>query len=159
MGNQTKFLLICEIWRVLGKKSNKRRLVYGLPLGVQGLRICMPMQETRRWPTVWKLRSSVPHAPQLLSLWSRAWELQLLKPTCPRAQAPEQEKPLQWEAHVPQLEKTQMQQQRAHALQQRPRIATNKYSMLILTYFLPMLKFLEVRGDFFGSSSLTVVVD
>ena len=67
----------------------------------------------------WKLRSSVPHAPQLLSLWSRAWELQLLKPMCPRAQAPEQEKALQWEAPVPQLEKAQMQQQ-------RPRIAKNK---------------------------------
>ena len=62
----------------------------------------------------------------LLSLWSRAEELQLLKPMCPRAQAPEQEEPPQWEAHVPQLEKAQMQQQRARALQQRPRVAKNK---------------------------------
>ena len=45
--------------------------------------------------------------PQLPSLCSRAWEpqllshlQQLLKAACPRACAPKQEKPLQWEAHV-----------------------------------------------------------
>ena len=40
-----------------------------------------------------------------MSLCSRAQELQLLKPTHPRARAP-QEKPLQWEACRPKLEKT-----------------------------------------------------
>ena len=43
---------------------------------------------------------------QLLSLCSRAWELQLLKPTHPRAHALQQEKPPQWEVHAPQLEKS-----------------------------------------------------
>ena len=51
------------------------------------------------------------HAPQLLSLCSRAWEPHLLSPrvaareACtPGAQAPQGEKPLQWEARTPQLE-------------------------------------------------------
>ena len=49
------------------------------------------------------------HVPQLLSLCSRAHELQLLSPRAttteapaPRARAPQQEKPLQWEARAPQ---------------------------------------------------------
>ena len=33
-------------------------------------------------------------------------KLYLSKPMHPRARAPQQEKPLQWEAHTPQLEKT-----------------------------------------------------
>ena len=41
---------------------------------------------------------------QLLRLCSRARVLQLLKPTCPRACVPQQEKPPQWEAHALQLE-------------------------------------------------------
>ena len=41
-------------------------------------------------------QSNQAHAPQLLS--SRAWELWLLKAMCLRAHAPQQEKPLQWEA-------------------------------------------------------------
>ena len=53
--------------------------------------------------------------PQLLSLYSRAQELQLWKPMPPRARGQEQEKPLQWTAcalqlessqHLPQLEKS-----------------------------------------------------
>ena len=43
--------------------------------------------------------------PQLLSLCSRAQEPQLLKPSCPRVRALYQEKPPQWEASAPQLEK------------------------------------------------------
>ena len=42
--------------------------------------------------------------PQLLSLCSRAQELQLLKPACPRARALQQEKPLQREASTLQLQ-------------------------------------------------------
>ena len=49
------------------------------------------------------------HKPQLLSLRSRAHEPQLLSPHAatteahaPRARAPQQEKPPQWEAHAPQ---------------------------------------------------------
>ena len=65
-------------------------------------------------------------APQLLSLRSRAHKSQLLSPhattteACmPGARSPQQEKPLQWEARAPQLEK-------AHAQQQRPNAAKNK---------------------------------
>ena len=51
----------------------------------------------------------MPHAaeqlPQLLSLCSRAWELQLLKPAHLRAGVP-QEKALQREAHTQKLEKS-----------------------------------------------------
>ena len=42
----------------------------------------------------------------LLSLWSRAWELQRLKPKHPRTCALQKEKPLQREAQAPQLEKS-----------------------------------------------------
>ena len=38
------------------------------------------------------------------SLCSRARELQLLKPTCSRVHAPQEEKPLHWEVHPTQLE-------------------------------------------------------
>ena len=54
-------------------------------------------------------RSNEAHAPQQLSLGSRAHEPQLLSPwattteACsPRASAPQQEKPPQWEARTPQ---------------------------------------------------------
>ena len=54
-------------------------------------------------------RSNYARAPQLLSLRSRAREPQLLSPCAttteahaPRARAPQQKKPLQWEARVPQ---------------------------------------------------------
>ena len=43
-------------------------------------------------------------APRLLSLCFEAWEPQLLKPTCPRACALQQEKSPQWGACAPQLE-------------------------------------------------------
>ena len=53
--------------------------------------------------------SSKAHVPQLLSLCSRTREPQLLslwstttEAHSPRAHAPQQEKPLQWEAHAPQ---------------------------------------------------------
>ena len=64
--------------------------------------------------------------PQLLSLRSRAREPQLLSPCVattearvPRACAPQQEKPLQWEARAPSPEKARVQQQ-------RPNVAKNK---------------------------------
>ena len=53
--------------------------------------------------------SNKAHAPQLMSLCSTALEPQLLSPSAttteacaPRAHAPQQEKPPQWEAHAPQ---------------------------------------------------------
>ena len=74
-------------------------------------------------------RSHVPQiceacVPQLLSLCSRAQELQLLKPTCATARAP-QEKPLQWEACAPQLENSPCSPQpgKARIQQQRPSTA------------------------------------
>ena len=58
-------------------------------------------------------QSSKAHAPQLLSLRSRAREPQLLSPRAtpteahvPRARAPQQEKPPQWEARAPQWRET-----------------------------------------------------
>ena len=54
-------------------------------------------------------RSNKAHVPQLLSLGSRAHEPQLLSPRAtttevqaPRAGAPQQEKPPQWETRAPQ---------------------------------------------------------
>ena len=41
------------------------------------------------------MQSNRAHLPQLLSLCSRGWELQLLKPKRPRVHALRQEKPLQ----------------------------------------------------------------
>ena len=48
--------------------------------------------------------------------------------TCLRAGAPQQEKPLQWTAHVPQLESSLIspQLEKAHSQQQRPNTAKNK---------------------------------
>ena len=71
----------------------------------------------------------IPHAVEQLSLHttttepaSRACEPQLLSPCAaatearvPRARAPQQEKPLQWETCAPQLEKTRAQQRRPNA--------------------------------------------
>ena len=49
----------------------------------------------------------IPHAAeQLLSLCSSSQDSQLLKPLHPWALAPQQEKPLEWEAHAPQLVKS-----------------------------------------------------
>ena len=50
------------------------------------------------------------HVPQLLSSCAMATEA-----CAPRARAPQQEKPPQWEAHAPQLENTHTQQWRHNA--------------------------------------------
>ena len=60
---------------------------------VQWLRICLPVQGTR--------------VPSLVRDHRATSEAHM-----PRAQAPQQEKPLQWEAHTPQLEKVRAQHQR-----------------------------------------------
>ena len=73
--------------------------------------------------------------PQLLSLRSRAREPQLLSPRAtateahvPRARAPQQEKPLQWEACVPQqrVAPRSPQLEKACAQQRGPNAAKNK---------------------------------
>ena len=68
------------------------------------------------------LQSNEFRAPQLLSLRFRAREPQLLSPCAttteallPRAHALQQEKPPQWEACAPHLEKARVQQQRPNA--------------------------------------------
>ena len=72
--------------------------------------------------------------PQLLSLRSRAHEPQLLSPRAtttearvPRAPAPQQEKPPQWEARTLQRKVAPaLQLEKAHVQQQRPNAAKNK---------------------------------
>ena len=80
---------------------------------VQWLRIRLPMQGTRvralvrEDPTCRGATKPVRHnywacalQPARHHCWSHA--PQLLKPVCPRARAPQQKKPPQWEAHAPQ---------------------------------------------------------
>ena len=62
-------------------------------LVVQWLRIHLQVQSL-----VWKIL----HVFGPLSTGSKALELQLLKPAHPRASAPQQKKPAQWEARAPQ---------------------------------------------------------
>ena len=84
------------------------RTAGGAFLLAQWYRICLPMQGTGFWslirkePTCYRVTNSV-QGPQLLSLYSRAQELEvlrpratLLKPGHPRACALPQEKPPQW---------------------------------------------------------------
>ena len=63
------------------------------------------MQGTQVWSLVWKDPTSCRAAKPLChSYWARApW---ILEPTCPRACGLQQEKPPQWEARAPQLEKS-----------------------------------------------------
>ena len=80
----------------------------GTSLVVQWLRIRLPRQGTRVRALVQEDPTCCgAHEPQLLSLCSRAREPQLLSPRAttteahvPRAHAPQQEKPPQWEARA-----------------------------------------------------------
>ena len=51
------------------------------------------------------LQSNEAHVPQQLSLCPRAWDLQLLRPACPRTCAQQQEKP--WRESLRTARKTQ----------------------------------------------------
>ena len=68
----------------------------------------LPKQETQIQSLIGKnptcRRAMKLMLPQLLSLYPRNQSLQLLKPTGPRAHAWQQEKTLQWEACILQLE-------------------------------------------------------
>ena len=68
------------------------------------------------------LQSSSDCAPQLLSLCSRAWEPQLLKPSHPWTHALQQEKPPQWAACASQLESSSClsQREKSHAAMKIP---------------------------------------
>ena len=78
-------------------------------LVIQWLRINLPMQETRVWslvqedPTCHRATKLMSHNywtcaldPASRNYWAHV--PQLLKPSCPRSSAPQQEKPPQWEA-------------------------------------------------------------
>ena len=85
------------------------------------------MEETGVWSLIWEDSTcSLARAPQLFSLCSRAWELQLLKPSSPRAHAPQQEKPLQWEAHAPELDTNPNSLQLDNSLRSQRRPSTAK---------------------------------
>ena len=69
----------------LSEREYQRKLTAGTSLGAQLLRICLPMQGTPIRALPWsgrphRPRSNKVHAPQLLSLRSRAHEPQLVKP-------------------------------------------------------------------------------
>ena len=82
-------------------------------LAVQWIRLCLPMQGIPVRPLAPErshmLWINEDHAPQLLSPCSPAYKSQLLslcaatpEAHMPRAPAPQQERPLQWEDHTPQ---------------------------------------------------------
>ena len=88
----------------------------------QWLRISLPMQGTRvralvrEDPTCHRATKPVCHnywACALEHVSHNYWARE------PRARAPQQEKPLQWEAHLPQLEKAHMQQRRPNAAKKK----------------------------------------
>ena len=89
------------------------------------------MQETGSIPHVGGSHVSQSNgacAPQLLSLCSRAWELQLRKPVSTAAHAQRQEKPRQWEAHAPQPESSSWSQlEESPCGNEDPSTAKNKY--------------------------------
>ena len=64
------------------------------------------MHETWVRSLIWEDSTCLGATKSVLSLCSRARELQLLKPACPRTRAPQKEKPLQWEAHMLQLKRS-----------------------------------------------------
>ena len=95
-GNMPSMLLpvekTCQI-----SNSRKCKFTWAVSLGVQWLRICLPMQRTRVQSPLWEDPTCIRTTkPQLSSL--RAWNLAL-----------PQEKPPQREARTLQLEKTSVQ--------------------------------------------------
>ena len=91
-----------EIW-----KHKERKHSFWTSLVIQWLRIRLPMQRTWVWSLVQEdstcCGATKDCKPQLLSLWSSPGP-QLLKPTCPRICALQQERPSRWQARALQLE-------------------------------------------------------
>ena len=92
---QMKWLKTKEVRQGEGEQDNTNnrntatatlKTATGASLVVQWLRICLLMQRTWVWTLVQEWTSCA----------------KLLRPTLPRAYAPQQEKPRQWEAHAPQ---------------------------------------------------------
>ena len=125
-----------------------RMEISGASLVAQWWRICLPKQETQVWPLVgedptchWATKP-LPH-----NCWACALEPerrnygarmpQLLKPVCPRAQTPRQEKPSQWEAHILQLESSprSLATREKPEQQRRPSTAKKKKKIMEI-YFL-----------------------
>ena len=114
--------------KILVKEQCKRftiKITHRASLVVQWLRIYLPMQGTRVRALFWE--DPTCHGatkPACHNYWACAVEPtshscwaympQLLKPV-PRARALQQEKPRQWEACMPQLEKAHEQQRRLNA--------------------------------------------
>ena len=97
--------------RITTSSSNcARKLREELPLVVQWLRICLTVEGTRVWSLVQE--DSTFHGTTKPCATARHM---------PRARAPWQEKPLQWETLAPQLERSpcSLQLQKAHAQQWR----------------------------------------
>ena len=87
------------VYGALQLKLKKR----GASLVVQWLSIDLAMQETRVWSLVGEDPTGWGASPSCHKYCAQ--ELKLLKPACPRACTPPQEKSLQWEANSPQLGK------------------------------------------------------
>ena len=81
-------------------------------------------------------RSDCAYVPQLLSLYSRAQELKLLKPTPPRAHGPQQGKPLQGKACALQLESSQRLPVRESPHSKEPSATRSKRIIKTTTYLL-----------------------
>ena len=102
----------------LGIVKNRARTF----LVVEWIRICLPIQGTWVWSLVREdptcCRATKPMCPQLL------------RPTHPKACAPQQEKPPQWEARTPQLESSPVCHKQRKPTQRnesrRPSTAKNK---------------------------------
>ena len=96
-------------------------------LVAQWQRICLPMQETRVWSLVREdLSCNGATKPVCRNYWTCALESgnynywacmpQILKPSCPRVCALQQQKPLKWAAQEPQLGISPcLPQEKAHA--------------------------------------------
>ena len=111
------------------------RMNYRTSLVVLWLRIHLPMQGTQVWSLVWEdptcLRAIKPMGH---NCWAQG--SQLLKPTRPRACAPQQDVPPKWEAHVLQLESSPLWPQLEKSWEQQQRISTAKYKKKWLNEFL-----------------------
>ena len=121
----------CSSWQNIPSRcSFKMIILIGASLVAQWLRIRLPTQGTRvralvrEDPTCHRATKPVRH-----NYWACA-----LEPVChnyrtraPRARAPQQEKPPQWEACAPQRRVAPAQQlEKAHVQQRRPNAAKSK---------------------------------
>ena len=125
-----------------GDQQVNKKIIKRLPWWLSGKKIFLPVQEDMG--SVPSLEDSTCHGatkPVCHNYWACALEPgshnywahipELLKPKCPRARAPQQEKSLQWGAHTLQLESSprSLQLEKACMQQQRPSTAKTKYKI------------------------------